>query len=257
MNWLCWNIRGINKRYKQKELKNWIARKKLQFVCLVETRVKVHKAEKIVNNLAFGWSSLHNYNQAENGRVWVLWDPNSYDVTMLIEEAQFIHCKVKGKTDDFEAYVTIVYGYNTMEQRKTLWQGIEKVAQGINGEWILWRDYNAILSQNDRLMGNPVTQADIQDFSQCINNLQLNELAWRGEYYTWSNKQVGTDRIWSRIDRDFGNTSWMMKWGHVQTEYDLPYISDHAPMFLQLADTPKGGPLPFIFFNIWTEHPNS
>ncbi|KAH0701658.1 hypothetical protein KY285_015936 [Solanum tuberosum] len=174
---------------------------------------------------------------------------------MLIDEAQFIHCKVKGKTDDFEAYVTIVYGYNTMEQRKTLWQGIEKVAQGINGEWILWGDYNAILSQNDRLMGNPVTQADIQDFSQCINNLQLNELAWRGEYYTWSNKQVGTDRIWSRIDRAFGNTSWMMKWGHVQTEYDLPYISDHAPVFLQLAETPKGGPLPFIFFNIWTEHP--
>ncbi|KAH0675354.1 hypothetical protein KY285_023155 [Solanum tuberosum] len=48
----------------------------------------------------------------------------------------------------------------------------------------------------------------------------------------------------------------MMKWGHVQVEYELPHNSDHSPMFLQVTDEPRGGRLPFRFFNVWADHPN-
>ncbi|XP_019240934.1 PREDICTED: uncharacterized protein LOC109220919, partial [Nicotiana attenuata] len=77
--------------------------------------------------------------------------------------------------------------------------------------------------------------AEIQDFNKCVQDLGLSELAWEGEYYMWSNKQAGSDRIWSRIDRLFGNYEWMMQWGHVATIYDVPFISDHAPMSLSLT----------------------
>lgn len=52
--------------------------------------------------------------------------------------------------------------------------------------------------------------AEIQDFNKCVQDLRLSELAWEGEYYIWSNKQDGSDRLWSRIDRMFGNYEWMM-----------------------------------------------
>lgn len=82
--------RGITK-YKQKELKSWIVRKKLQFVFLVDNRFKVHKAAKIANNFTFGWSSLHYYNHADNGRVWLLRNPNFYDVALLIDDTPREH----------------------------------------------------------------------------------------------------------------------------------------------------------------------
>lgn len=72
-------------------------------------------------------------------------------------------------------------------------------------------DFNAIFQPSDRLMGNPVSYAEIQDFSTCIHTLLLNELQWKGEYYTWSNKQHGLDRVYSRLDRGFGNHDWMMQ----------------------------------------------
>lgn len=80
----------------------------------------------------------------------------------------------------------------------------------------------------DRQMGNHVTQAEIQGFSNCVHDLVLNELPWKGEYYTWTNKQQGDDQVCSRIDRCFENYEWMMKWGHILAKYDVPNISDHV-----------------------------
>ncbi|KAJ8544055.1 hypothetical protein K7X08_025673 [Anisodus acutangulus] len=55
----------------------------------------------------------------------------------------------------------------------------------------------------DRQGGNVVTQAKVHD--ECVHNLSLNELSWRGEYFTSTNKQHGIDRIHSRINIILGN----------------------------------------------------
>ncbi|WP_353804826.1 hypothetical protein, partial [Acinetobacter baumannii] len=67
-----------------------------------------------------------------------------------------------------------------------------------------------------------------------LKDMGITELHWKGNYYTWTNKQVGAARITSRIDRAFGNDCWMDKWGHVVVEYGVPGVSDHSPMHLTL-----------------------
>ncbi|XP_060182758.1 uncharacterized protein LOC132612661 [Lycium barbarum] len=115
-------------------------------------------------------------------------------------------------------------------------------------------DFNAVLHPSDRLFGASITATELKDFNDCVQQLNITELSWRGEYYTWSNKQLGTDRICSRIDRLFGNVDWMMKWGHVTTDYDLPHVSDHAPMLLNIQEVQWSIKTPFRFFNIWAGH---
>ncbi|XP_060210428.1 uncharacterized protein LOC132637341 [Lycium barbarum] len=138
---------------------------------------------------------LNNYQHAANGRAWFIWDAQWYDVTLVEMEAQFLHCMVKGKTDGFEAVVTVVYGFNGLDQRKALWLGLQRIGLTVSKPWLVWGDFNAALSPIDRLMGNPVIQNEMQDFSDCIHNLSLNELSWKGEFYTWTNKQSGKDKI--------------------------------------------------------------
>ncbi|XP_016448119.1 uncharacterized protein LOC107773183 [Nicotiana tabacum] len=115
-------------------------------------------------------------------------------------------------------------------------------------------NFNAMLYTQDRMYGNPVTLNEITDFSNCIHNLLLNELPWKRDYYTWSNNQQGAERIVSRIDRIFGNDNWMMNWGHVHTEYDIPLISDHSPMFVNIKTVKLNIKTPFRFFNVWVSH---
>ncbi|XP_060181958.1 uncharacterized protein LOC132611557 [Lycium barbarum] len=254
MNWVIWNVRGTNKWYKQKELKNYLKSKHIQLAGFVETRVKEPKAEKIMQHIAPGWKSYNSYLFAENGRVWVLWDEKNLEVSFIKAVAQYIHCHIKSRTDGMECALTVVYGFNTIEQRRSLWADVQTFAQATSMPWIIGGDFNAILTVQDRLYGHPVTAYEIKGFAECVTNATLTELPWRGDFYTWTNKQPASDRIYSRIDRFFGNDEWMWKWGHITTEYDLPNISDHSPMLLHIYQITWSPKLPFKFFNIWTEH---
>lgn len=120
---------------------------------------------------------------------------------------------------------------------------------------MLGGDFNAVTSPQDRLFGNPVSYAETMDFNECIQEAKLTELSWKGEYYTWTNKQQGLDRIYSRIDKLFGNGEWMSKCGNVVAEYDCPNVSDHAPMFLAIKTISWNIEVPFRFFNIWATQP--
>lgn len=95
---------------------------------------------------------------------------------------------------------------------------------------------------------------ETEDFANCVQSLNLTELSWKGEYYSWTNKQLGEARICSRIDRVFGNTDWMTQWGHVDVTYDLPHFSDHCPMEFTVEEIQWKVKVPFRYFNIWAEH---
>ncbi|XP_060190886.1 uncharacterized protein LOC132620215 [Lycium barbarum] len=254
MTWLFWNVRGINKRYKQKELKQYLLNKRIKLAGIVETRVKEQNMANRLNKIAPRWSSYANYQEAVNGRIWFLWDPNWYEVSLKHKTTQMMHCHVRDRTTDNHFLITVIYGFNTLEQRKSLWEDLKGVNQGINQPWILAGDFNAVMAPQDRMCGNPVTLAEVQDFNDCIQQLAIHELPWHGDYYTWSNKQQGQDRITSRIDRIFGNFEWMVQWGQVVTTYELPFISDHAPMTILLQSQQRPRNVPFKFFNVWATH---
>ncbi|XP_069155672.1 uncharacterized protein [Solanum lycopersicum] len=106
----------------------------------------------------------------------------------------------------------------------------------------------------DRLAGVPVTLNDIRDFEECVKDMGITEVQWKGNYYTWSNKQIGNARIASRIDRASGNDTWMDKWGHAAMEYGNLGVSDHSPMHLLLHQSYHQIRVSFKFFNVWIEH---
>ncbi|XP_019070681.2 uncharacterized protein [Solanum lycopersicum] len=134
--------------------------------CLIETRVKETNAITTINVIASGWNCLNNYNDAVNGRIWIIWDD---------------------------------------KQRKSLWTNMNKMVQSVVQPWLIVGDFNVILSPKDRLAGAPVNENEIKDFSDCVKAMGINELQWKGNYYTWNNKQIGNARISSKIDRAFGN----------------------------------------------------
>lgn len=118
---------------------------------------------------------------------------------------------MKGIATGTEFYLTVIYGLNIAEQRKILWDYLEKMAQSIVNPWIICGGFNALLYPQDKLSRNPVHYVDIKDFSNCMQSTLLNELPWKGDYYTWNNKQKGNDGVCSRLERHLGNSEWMMK----------------------------------------------
>lgn len=59
MTWLVWNVRGISKRYKQKELKLYLKNKYIKLAGLLETRVKETSVNRVFKNISPGWGVGH------------------------------------------------------------------------------------------------------------------------------------------------------------------------------------------------------
>lgn len=71
MNLLVWNVRGLNHPSKQKEVQSMIRTKKIGLICLIETRVKVSNADRILASMLPDWDFCFNYEKHFLGRIWV------------------------------------------------------------------------------------------------------------------------------------------------------------------------------------------
>lgn len=116
--------------------------------------------QSIAKCIAPGWGILHNYDDASNGRIWLLWDQNFYDVIKLQTSSQLLQCLVQDRSMDLLFLLTVIYGFNTIELRRTLWDELAHISPGISQPWLLAGDFNALLGPQDRLAGATVTLTD-------------------------------------------------------------------------------------------------
>ncbi|XP_021850220.2 uncharacterized protein [Spinacia oleracea] len=61
-------------------------------------------------------------------------------------------------------------------------------------------------------------------------------------------------RVWSRIDRVFGNMKWMDSFPDISTKYMNPSLSDHSPIVIPCVKSDLHGVRPFRFLNYLVDH---
>lgn len=72
MNIVTWNVRGLNKVYKQKELKVIIKENKIGLLAILEHRVVEKLETKIIQKIAQGWRWISNASSNNKGRIWII-----------------------------------------------------------------------------------------------------------------------------------------------------------------------------------------
>lgn len=63
-----------------------------------------------------------------------------------------------------------------------------------------------------------MTASEVQEFKQCISNMQLTPLRTNGCFFTWCNKHDAYATVYSKIDWAFGNFKWTKDYGHVEAD---------------------------------------
>ena len=75
LNAAVWNVRGLNKRDHQLAVKDIVAEFRLQFLGLLETRVRINNVSHIQVFLLPHWKWFVDYGSSGN-RIWIAWDEN-------------------------------------------------------------------------------------------------------------------------------------------------------------------------------------
>ena len=86
------------------------------------------------------------------------------------------------------------------------------------------------------------------DFQQCLKFCYLQEQTNTGPFFTWSNKQEGEARVFSRIDRVVLNDGWMELFPESVSMFFHENLSDHCPCSVKLLSHIYNKPKPFRFF---------
>lgn len=147
--------------------------------------------------------------------------------------SQFIHCFVKHRNGDgFEC--TFVYGCNDPSSRNELWSGMRHIAMHRRAPWVLMGDFIALSKVEDRI-GVTVRVSDVAPMRDCMMFCNLDDVKASGRHFTWNNKQEGTARVFSRIDRVVATYDWVDKYDVAEASFLPEGDYDHTPVLLCIS----------------------
>ncbi|XP_021775227.1 uncharacterized protein LOC110739084 [Chenopodium quinoa] len=195
-----WNVRGLNDPCKVADIKQLLNRTKTDVLCLLETRVKQKKCTGIQKQISHGLSWVCNYSCSEKGRIWLGWKSERLHIEVITVHTQFIHCIVSSLDYSRHVAVSFVYGLHDIHDRRELWSGIRAIGP-VSLPWICTGDFNSILQDGDRINGSEITDYEVRDFKDFIEDMGFVEIKSKGSRFYWSNKAYCGPRTQTRIDR--------------------------------------------------------
>ncbi|XP_074299014.1 uncharacterized protein LOC141630019 [Silene latifolia] len=131
-----------------------------------------------------GSKSGDEYGLHRGGRIWLIWDPNSFKVEICDVTVQSIHASVVDKARKNKFWFTVVYGLNHAADREVLWSSLRHYHSVIFGQWLVGGDFNAKLARNERIGGARFSNAQLRPLLQVVQDCQLDDLSARGAFYT-------------------------------------------------------------------------
>jgi hypothetical protein len=155
---------------------------------VIETRVGGDRAKEITDSLPFD-GAIHADTIGYAGGIWLLWNTDAVDVSVLDATEQEIHAVIKVLASNFSWLLSSIYASPHLVERKILWNNLTQVASLHNLPWLLAGDFNEVLTSEDN----------------CLNTCGMIDLGFHGLRYTWSNLREVRYLIQERLDRGFAN----------------------------------------------------
>jgi exonuclease III len=183
MNFLIWNVRGLNHPSKQKEVQSVVRSKKIGLVCLVETKVKEANVGSISSTMLLDCEFCYNYESHYLGRIWVCWSREEFAVTVLHKSDQCITCLIHSIKDKNSWHHTFVYGSNNPVERRNLWQNLKSIKlRVVCGPWMLCGDFNSVWFLEEKWGSNSLNSYELE-FHECLNGLEVVDLNFSGCFF--------------------------------------------------------------------------
>ncbi|KAL2247960.1 UNVERIFIED_CONTAM: hypothetical protein Sindi_2648300 [Sesamum indicum] len=198
--------------YHQLAVKDIVAEFRLQFLGLLETRVRINNVSHIQAFLLPQWKWFVDYGSSAHS---------------------LFHCHVNIRALHESIAITVIYGANELVGRRALWDSMETIAiQSADIPWLVGGDFNTVRDLSEICGVSGDIRMAMEDFNTCIQNTGLLPLPMQGEWYTWHNCSAGPRNLWKRLDRMLINDRWMAQFPTSYYSSLTARTSDHSPMVL-------------------------
>ena len=250
----AWNVRGMGK--KVKEVKELIRDENLNVCAVLETHVKEAKVSTECSKIFGDWLWATNSVWSPSGcRIMLGWDQKYVKVMVINCTSQSIFCLIEDVNSKWKVYCTFVYAKNDSKERRLLWKELDKNKRVVsNDAWCLLGDFNVTLKLDEHSDGMSSSSIDMQEFQECIANIEVEDINKVGFHYTWTKSLLNPkSATLKKLDRVMGNDKMIQE--HVEAyACFLPYVvSDHSPAVLVIPKCFEKKKRSFRFSNYVTD----
>ena len=254
MNIGCWNVRGLNLRPKQEEIKNVVRSNNLSLFAILESQLRFNKLQSTCNNVFGKWMWISNQDMSPKGtRIIIGWDPEELVVMPLDSNEQVMHCQVLFIRENKRIFCSFVYACNYYMERRKLWQSLGKNKDVVSGmPWLIVGDFNVTRQLLDSSSGTSRLSRGMVDFNECMNFIEVQDINKNGLHFSWNQKLNGNNGILKKLDRVLGNFKFIEDFPDVYANFQPYRISDHCPMIVNFPFKKKFKVRPFKFVNALT-----
>ncbi|GJS35094.1 RNA-directed DNA polymerase, eukaryota, reverse transcriptase zinc-binding domain protein, partial [Tanacetum coccineum] len=254
----AWNVRGMCNRETQKEVKKFINEEKLNICTTLETHIKPTQIDRISSKVFGRWSWISNMNESQRGcRIITAWNPDEINIMQVHVSSQSLLCIIETIDSKIKFFCAFIYAANTGRERKELWKNLIRYKRIVNDNpWVLMGDWNVSLNNEDHSEGESCKTADMIDFQECIEQIEIEDLKSYGIYFTWiKSRQNPESGILKKIDRVMGNNNFMGTFCN-STAHFLPHLSsDHCLAVLIMPKVLSRKKRAFKFTNYVADKP--
>lgn len=118
-------------------------------------------------------------------------------------------------------------------------------------------DFYDIRDNNEKKGERRREESSFLDFWTFITEMQMGEIKFRGEPFTWANNREVEGFIQERLDRFFGSSDWMIEKDTAEVRHFLKQASDHSLLISDTMPTRRKTKGRFIFASNWFQEPAS
>lgn len=153
MNILIWNCRGAMKPQFRKTVIDLVEWHMPIIMVFTKTRMSGARADEIIENLPFDGAVVADMIGFAGG-IWLLWRLDLVWVDVLATTKQKIHVLIRVRSQTLNWILSAIYASPRLAERCMLWDNLLP--------WSLMDDFNKVLSKDEKLWGNTISQRRVK-----------------------------------------------------------------------------------------------
>jgi hypothetical protein len=192
------------------------------------------------------------------GGLALMWKNCNFQLNIMDYALNYIDCVILSHNTHWRA--TGIYGYPVNNQKILTCNLISDLATtNSNSNWLVFGDFNIVLSSREKSGGNPIDYHITEAFRDCLGHCNLEDLGYQGQNFTWHNRQQDNQYIQARLVRFCASQEWSQTFPYSQNLHLLRYGSDHCPLLLDFSTYPPNNQIPTYhsskkFEQIWLDN---
>jgi hypothetical protein len=245
---LSLNLRGTGGTLKLASVRCVLDKTHPDIVFFQETLVHSEKSRNFLHTLRPTWLSCAVNSIGTSGGLLVSWDPNFYDLVPFLTCGGIL---LTGICLASKRQISLLNVYGPCVERKKIWDRLEDSGLLAQKKLILAGDLNLTLSSGEIWGGSTSLGSLAGYFKAFFLNNKLIDIVPGKVVPTWRNGRSRADYIAKRLDRTFISEDFLDLVGIYRSWVEYPFISDHAPVLLQLELPPLFKAYPFKLNPQW------